>query len=226
MKKLNKIALSGAYHNGKTLVSLALSDILNIPRAHVEDMDTLYENVFHQWKNPKYFSVVELITMGLARFHSRIRQESGESFVSDGSVLNELAYGKARLEMANKSNVSVDNILYGGVHRRFSERLERTIIDYAKSNYDMVFLLQIAPKDELLNDNALKFQELFEKYFVTILAENEIPFKILTGNPVSFIQTILYEMNRTALDEDIVNLALINALHIKSTQPQEFQYAL
>ena len=85
-----RIALTGSYGNGKTLVSLTLSKLLGVPRAHVENIDVLYRDIYGVDKNPKLYTMPELFSVGLARFHSRIKQEKQTGFISDGSVLNEL----------------------------------------------------------------------------------------------------------------------------------------
>lgn len=192
----NKIAIVGSYGNGKTLISFLLSDLLNVPRAHVENIDALYKDIYGVNKDPKLYTKPELFSVGLARFHSRIRQEKKSGFISDGSVLNELAYGEARIRLASKKRHSsiIRDFLYGDMYKDFGYRLEKTIVDYAKHAYDEIYYLKIEPIPSDRSQSNISFQEYFEKALFRIFNANNIKFRCLTGSLEDIILNILDDL--------------------------------
>jgi len=222
-----KIGLAGCYGNGKTILSLVLSETTGLPRAHVENMDVLYREIYKKDKDPKDLDTSELLCMGLARFHSRVKQEAQGGFISDGTALNEIAYGKARMKMqgmlsGRKANLK--NRLLGKKYMGFSERLERTIVDYAKQNYDMVYYLKTMPKNKPLNDRSTEFQELFDKYFLEILTENKIGHKVLKGNIESSAREILSDLKRIVPQREELMHIISEKEKLKNGFPKEFQF--
>jgi|GEM_PF-6380049 len=220
-----KIGLAGCYGNGKTILSLTLSEITNLPRAHVENMSVLYREIYKMDKNSKDLNISELLCMGLARFHSRVKQEAQGSFISDGTVLNEIAYGKARMKMQgmlSKRKLNLKTILVGKKYIGFSERLERTIVDYAKQNYNMVYYLIVDRKNKAL-DRPSEFQELFDRYFLETLMENNINHKVLRGNIESFAREILSDLQLTVSKEEL-NQIIFEKEKLKTGFPKEFQF--
>lgn len=221
-----RIALTGSYGNGKTLVSLTLSELLGVPRAHVENIDVLYRDIYGVNKNPKLYTMPELFSVGLARFHSRIKQEKQTGFISDGSVLNELAYGEARMRLASKqtSKPSLRNLLYGNMYKDFGYRLERTIIDYAKTAYDEVYYLKIDPLPSTCSQTNLLFQNYFEEALFRIFEDNGIEYKCLAGGIESFILAVLDSCNCKTIERDTIQGALRIAVETKKTLREDFHF--
>ncbi|MFW5850924.1 MAG: hypothetical protein ACOCWB_01745 [Bacteroidota bacterium] len=218
-----KIGIAGCYGTGKTLLSLALSEFMGLPRAHVENLDVLYEDIYGIPKNPHDFSVSEMLSMGLARFHSRIKQEHKDGFISDGTVLNELAYGKARMNMQKKFNkLTVKKILFGSTYIKISKRLEKTIINYAQNNYDTIYFLQTQGDDE---GEQSEFHKLFNHYFIEILIEHAIPYKILIGNLEDSFSEIIADYNISPVPRKQINKLIAQQHLIKKNFPAEYQFA-
>ncbi|MFV0418281.1 MAG: hypothetical protein ACK5KT_06085 [Dysgonomonas sp.] len=225
MKSNLKIALVGSYGNGKTITTLSLCKILGLPRAHVENIDSLYQRIYGSYKNPKEYSTAELLSLGLARFHSRIKGESPNGFISDGSVFNEIAYGEARFELSSQSeNRTVKDILHRNIYMDYRKRLYRTITDYGKTAYDKIFYLRIAPASPTVSSTNLKFQECFEKNVFQIFQDNNIRYKTLTGNIESFISEILKELYIDLPDNPELKQIIIETSKEKQTLKEDFHY--
>lgn len=226
MEIKNRIALAGSYGNGKTLVSIALSELLNLPRAHVENIDVLYKKIYGTDKDPRLYTKAELFSVGLARFHSRIRQEKKAGFISDGSVLNELAYGEARMRLTSnkKDSSSIRTFLYGNMYKDFGRRLEKTIVDYSKTAYDEIYYLKINPIPSTRSQSNLLFQEYFEEALFRIFNENKIKFKCLSGNVESFIFDIFGEQAKERLEYSDICKILKIAEKKKEELEEDFHF--
>ncbi len=226
MTRKNKITLIGSYGNGKTLTSFALSKIMNIPRAHVENIDSLYKDIYGVEKDPKLYTTPELFSVGLARFHSRIRQEKKDGFISDGSVLNELAYGYARIKISSKSSKSksLKKYLFKDMYEDFGKRLERTIVDYAKTAYDAIYYLKIDPISQNLSETTVLFQNYFDEKMTSLLEKNNIKYNRLSGNVESFNIEILNEHDKYQLSEINIKELLIYAQNEKKLLKEDFHF--
>ncbi len=226
MRMEKRIALTGSYGNGKTLVSLTLSELMGVPRAHVENIDVLYRDIYGVGKNPKFYTMPELFSVGLARFHSRIKQEKQTGFISDGSVLNELAYGEARMRMSSKQTgtLSLRNLLYSNMYKDFGYRLERTIVDYAKTAYDEVYYLKIDPLPSACSQTNLLFQNYFEEALFRLFENNGIKYKCLVGGIESFILAIWDSCNCKTIERVTIQEALNIAVEKKKSLREDFHF--
>lgn len=222
----NRITLTGSYGNGKTLVSLALSELLGIPRAHVENIDALYRDIYGIDKNPKLYTMPELFSVGLARFHSRIKQEKQTGFISDGSVLNELAYGEARMKLSSNQTrtPSLRNLLYGNMYKDFGYRLERTILDYAKTAYDEIYYLRIDPMLSTRSQTNLLFQKYYEEALFGLFEKSGIKYRCLVGGVESFVLEILESCAYSYIERSTIQEALNIALEKKKSFREDFHF--
>lgn len=219
MKPTTKIAVAGSYGTGKTMTSLALSRILDLPRAHVENIDSLYFKIYGKNKNPKEYSTAELLSLGLARFHSRIKQEDPGGFISDGSVFNEIAYGEARIAMSERKAGSFKGFLHKEIYKDYRRRLYRTITDYGRNAYNNLFYLRITPVPGGLSKNSIVFQEYFEKTLFRLFDENNIEYRVLEGSVETFIPEILSSLG-FGLPEGYDLKQIINAV---KTEKENFK---
>ncbi len=225
MKTKNKIALTGSYGNGKTITSFSLSKIMDLPRVHVENIDSLYFEIYGKNKDPKQYSTSELFSLGLARFHSRIKQESKPGFISDGSVFNEIAYGEARAQlMLESQKISFKDFFHREIYQDYRMRLYRTIIDYASTAYDEIYYLRINPASQNISTTHGKFQEYFERSLFKIFQENNIKYKVLDGDVPAFIQGITNDLGISLYDGCRLEEIILDAEKSKELLKEEFQY--
>jgi hypothetical protein len=103
-----KLAISGTYSSGKTLTSYALSHYAGIPRTRARTMRELLPFAV-PGKTLEQCSAAELIQLIVRRHIERVVHEShlADSFVSDGSSLQEWIYGSARVVVGINPNDSV-----------------------------------------------------------------------------------------------------------------------
>lgn len=222
---MQKIGIAGCYGTGKTILSLALSELTGLPRAHVENLETLYEEVYHTKKNPHDFTVSELLSMGLARFHSRIKQEKTSGCISDGTVLNELAYGKARMNIQPRlRKITAKKVLFGTTYMNIAKRLEKTIIYYAQNNYDIIYYLQ-EPYTNIEYSTKTEFQYQFDTYFIDTLSTYSIPYKILIGTVEDFLYQIILDLKLPYLTEREIKQLINRQKQVKQDFPIEYQFA-
>jgi adenylate kinase family enzyme len=91
-----KIAIIGAYGNGKSTLSTALSAALGLPRVHATPMALQQETTRISLED---CTDIELVQLVARRLVERITAEAAatDGFVSDGSVLHEFVYAATRL---------------------------------------------------------------------------------------------------------------------------------
>jgi hypothetical protein len=90
-----RIAVVGAYGNGKSTLSAALSTALGLPRVHATPM-TLRRGLIRT--SLEECDDMQLVQLVARRLVERITAEAAEAdgFVSDGSVLHEFVYAATR----------------------------------------------------------------------------------------------------------------------------------
>jgi hypothetical protein len=90
-----RIAVIGAYGNGKSTLSAALSTALGLPRVHATPMALRRGSIRTSLEDCDDMQLVQLVAR---RLIERITAEAAEpgGFVSDGSVLHEFVYAATR----------------------------------------------------------------------------------------------------------------------------------
>ncbi|MFI9503725.1 AAA family ATPase [Nocardia sp. NPDC052566] len=98
-----RIAVVGAYGNGKTTLTTKLADLLDLPRVHGAPMRNPVGTVP---KSLEDCSDLELLQLTLRRFAERITaEERVGAFVSDGSSLHEWVYLAVRSAVGRHPDV-------------------------------------------------------------------------------------------------------------------------
>ena len=103
-----RIAISGTYSSGKTLTTYALAHFVGIPRTRAKTMRELLPQAV-PGKTLEQCTAAELVQLIVRRHVDRVLHESraGETFVSDGTSLQEWIYGSVRVIVGINPNDSV-----------------------------------------------------------------------------------------------------------------------
>ena len=139
---MNRIVITGSFLTGKTEVSLALAHLTGY--THVYPMsDYEADRYIGSLKNStnnfyRYFMNC------LLRLSDRLKNESltGENFISDGCIFNDIAYIKAFHEAFQIENQSKNR-------KEFQEQslmikaIENSILYYSRDRYDEIIFLEI-----------------------------------------------------------------------------------
>jgi hypothetical protein len=150
-----RLAISGTYSAGKTLLSIALSHYLGLPRSRARTMRELLP-VAVPGKALEQCTAAELIQLIVARHVDRALHESrlGDAFVSDGSSLQEWVYGSIRVTVGINPNESA----HLGATQRVPRTPELTIFD------DVLQRLGVTMK-----------QHVLDTYDAVVHLPNELP---------------------------------------------------
>lgn len=102
-KQKKHIVISGTYSTGKTTTTTALSIATGIPLVDASSAREILTSLY-PGRRFQDMNITELMALGLSRFEQRIKAETvlvnkNQSFISDGSVLNEWIYGTVRLKV-------------------------------------------------------------------------------------------------------------------------------
>ncbi|MDN8600270.1 AAA family ATPase [Citrobacter sp. S2-9] len=184
-----KIALSGTYSSGKTFTAMTLSYYSGVPRllskAIREIMPGLMPGKRLADVSPEEFLHL-MIVRHIGRVKSEIKQNG--SYISDGSSLQELLYGEARLiyginpsaDNENNDRYSTDIFFFA----RVLEEIGRSFKSHVTNTYDIFFHLKhelplTADGHRPMNSD---FRNLVDKRMLEVLNETGIPYSIISGS--------------------------------------------
>ena len=160
-----KIAITGLPESNKTLLGKALSIVTGIPFIRNK---TIYE--WHKTFNISCFGNFEwkdMLLIATCSFFERLEVEkSFDTFISDGTSLNEL--------MCLKSNFACEN------HNRVNELVssfENASISYAVQQYDFVV--------------HAKHDSIYDDYYTHLYRKYNIPYKVYN---TTFLENTLEEI--------------------------------
>lgn len=147
-----RIVISGTYSTGKTLTSIALSLLTNIPVTHARTMREILPDSIPN-KRLEKCSFHELIELGVRRFSERIMTEKSMngSFITDGCPLQEWIYGTTRMLTGlnpdeNIWKIKMHKIMFSEEWSVFEKAIKgfgNVAKEYVKNNYDMFIHLPV-----------------------------------------------------------------------------------
>lgn len=192
MSKNVRIAISGTYSSGKTTTTEALTLLSGIPRTHAKTMREILPEAI-PGKTLEQCKPAELLQLGIRRFAERaIKEQSLNSFISDGSSLHEWIYGKSRLTVGINPN---DNIFVQRVKMVLMAPFKKIYVDiidnfgsvvksHAKNSYDAFIHLPVefplvADGHRPVSEN---FRNLSDRLLLDTLDELEIPYHVVSGS--------------------------------------------
>lgn len=191
MKKKNiRIAIVSPFAEESKKISISLSEVLEIPYICGELTDTEFQVIYNKEKKEKYTSN-EIYTIILAKFHSRIKAEKTASFISDGTVLNDIVQKKQEIHQKKMLERTFFYRILGAKFREFEKKVEKLIEDYAQTAYDKIYFLKNT--DFIPNESSV----YFEYSILEILNRKKITYKIIHGDFKSSLHDILSDLNKT-----------------------------
>ena len=178
-----RIAVVGAYGNGKTTLTTALSPLLEVPRVHGTPMTDPAGSVP---KSLEECTEAELLQLMLRRFTERTISEerSPDGFVSDGSALHEWIYTKVRLALGRHPRPAQElPWCEDGVYEEVNGQLGTVIQQRAREAYD-VFLhvpveFPLKPGETPISEG---FRHLSDRLLLDVLARLNCPVHVVTGS--------------------------------------------
>lgn len=177
-----RIAVVGAYGNGKTTLTTKLAETLNIPRVHGTAMKDPWGTA------PKSLddcSDMEVLQLTFRRFAERIAAEEqcGGSFVSDGSTLHEWVYLTVRLAAGRHPEIGHLPHLQPSTLSKVVEQLGAVIRQRTAYAYDLfVHLPADVPLHEEETSINEQFRRLSDRLMLEILDEMCCPVHIVAGD--------------------------------------------
>jgi hypothetical protein len=142
-----RIVISGTYGTGKSTLAKDLATRTGLPLVGATGMREILNRDFHG-KSLTECTPSEIVSLGIRRFRERISSETkaGSSFVSDGSTLNEWAYGLARRKFGITPDDKFRKIRHDDEQQFFDNIVSETgriFYEYALESYDCFLQLPI-----------------------------------------------------------------------------------
>jgi hypothetical protein len=178
-----RIAVTGAYGNGKTTLTTVLAPRLSLPRVHGRPMRDPLGSA------PKALddcSDLELFQLTLRRFAERISVEerNPRGFVSDGSVLHEWIYLVVRLAVGRHPGPrALVPTAATSPYAEVAHHLGAVVKQWTCDAYDLFVYLpadvSLAPDETAINE---RFRALSDRLLLDILHELGRPVHIVHGD--------------------------------------------
>ncbi|MFJ4105619.1 AAA family ATPase [Amycolatopsis japonica] len=187
-----RIAVVGAYGNGKTTLTTALAPLLEIPRVHGTPMA---DPAGSAPKPLEDCAEGELLQLMLRRFTERTVSEerNPDGFVSDGSSLHEWIYTKVRLALGRHPRPPQDLPLYDdGPYEEVAGQLGTVIQQRVREAYD-VFLhvpveFPLQPGESPISE---RFRHLSDRLLIEVLGRLGCPVHVVRGSVAERLCTAL-----------------------------------
>ncbi|MCA1217617.1 AAA family ATPase [Streptomyces sp. 8L] len=194
-----KLAIAGTYSVGKTLTTMAVSQLVGLPRSSAKTMRELLP-ISIPGKTLEECTPPELIMLIMRRNQERAVNEAQlpDGFVSDGSSLHEWAYGTVRVLVGINPNESVnlDSIEVTeeiGFYGKVLEQMAVPAKQHARATYDSFVHLPI--EFPLVPDGHRpvneRFRSLADELMLRTLDELNIPYHTVGGSIPERLQKII-----------------------------------
>ncbi|MDR6910110.1 nicotinamide riboside kinase [Rhodococcus fascians] len=178
-----KLAVVGSYGNGKTTLSTAIAEELNLSRVHATPMvlsDGALQISLEQCDE------LELLQLVSRRLIERVSAESAAldtGFVSDGSVLHELLYAAIRYRFGlHPSDGECVPTRILPAEAKAVEALRVEVVNYARQTYDAVIFV---PNEKRLSDDpppiSEQFRALLDSAMLDLLKAERFPYVVVRG---------------------------------------------
>lgn len=184
---IQRIAVVGAYGNGKTTLTSILSECLRLRRTQgtpMRDPSGITGRSLEECTEP------EMVQLVIRRLNERTMGEAdgGGGFISDGSVLHEWIYAKVRLEVGlhpAPSAIVADapGCQRTAAYREVVEQIGFLAQEHARSAYDCFIHV---PAEVPLAENARPpiseyFRTLSDRLLLDVLPSLGLPVSIVSG---------------------------------------------
>ncbi|MFC5198240.1 AAA family ATPase [Streptomyces kaempferi] len=182
-----RVALVGAYGNGKTTLTTQLAQTAHLPRTHGMAMR---DPLGGSGKSLEDCTEAELLQLTVRRFTERRVGEAllPQGFISDGSVLHEWVYAKVRLALGRSpaENARLPLVRGSGAPSAFEEvadQIGHLAMAHAQESYDLVVHV---PAERPLADSPPPISEAFrtisDQLLLEALGRADVPVHIVTGS--------------------------------------------
>ncbi|WP_017572106.1 AAA family ATPase [Nocardiopsis halotolerans] len=193
-----RLSISGTYSVGKTSTTMCLAHYTGIPRTLAKAIREIMPDAV-PGKKLAEVTPAEFLQLMMRRHCGRAVAEAelGQHYLSDGSSLQEWAYGHARLRFGmNPTDPDLPNETDRPEMGFFAEVVEQyghAFRQHVRANYDaMVHLENERP---ITNDNHRPMNEEFRRYCDSLLRttveELGIPLRVISGSLRDRVETIV-----------------------------------
>lgn len=197
-----KIALSGTYSSGKTFTAMVLAYYTGVPRLLSKAIREIMPGLM-PGKRLSEVTPEEFLHLMIARHIGRLKSEikMGNNYVSDGSSLQELLYGEARLVYGiNPSVGSLDNAKYENDISFFARMLKefsRSIKLHVANTFDVFFHLthELPITEDGHRPMNTDFRDVVDKRLIEVLNEIGTPYYIVSGSVEKRVKDISDHLN-------------------------------
>ncbi|MGF1426233.1 AAA family ATPase [Kitasatospora sp. LaBMicrA B282] len=197
-----RLAISGTYSSGKTITTYALAQYAGIPRTRAKTMRELLPEAI-PGKTLEQCNAAELVQLIVRRHVDRVLHESraGQTFVSDGTSLQEWIYGSVRVVVGINPNDSVhlgdlESVERTAEIRVFEQVMEQLGVAYkqhVRSTYDAFVhlpneLALAADGHRPVNE---RFRSMADERLVEVAEELGIPVHVVGGTVPARLERIV-----------------------------------
>ncbi|SFW78664.1 AAA family ATPase [Amycolatopsis australiensis] len=194
-----KIAVIGAYGNGKSTLSESLSAELGVPRVHATPM-ALQEGALRT--SLEECTDLELVQLVARRLVERVGAEAaaGDGFVSDGSVLHEFVYAATRFRHGLHPR-SVDAEARPELPRE-AEIIERVSVEAGRYAAQTYHAFVHVPNERPLADEpppiSEAFRELLDSRMLSVAGNLGVPVIRVKGDRSQRLAMAVRQLGETA----------------------------
>ncbi len=187
-----KLAVSGTYSSGKTRSVMALSHYTGIPRTLAKAIREIMPEAL-PGKALAEVTPAEFLQLMMRRHVGRAVHEAllGDSFLSDGSSLQEWLYGAARVMHGMNPNATADGVNVPAVDPAEMAFFEQVVAQFGfafkqhvKNTYDAFVHLrhELPITDDGHRPMNEKFRTTIDEMLLTTLEELRIPVVVIGGS--------------------------------------------